>query len=475
MAARTRGLKSKDDKENSNFIPSTVAEASSIRKNCQRCFREIIGGTNDVQSRLNFERSSTSSPQLYVQPMDPGLNSRNGMVTPTYHLRARIPRSTPEPKFASSASIIRSNTAVRNASKETQTGGDSAKQEKTLILECGLDLDHNYTLTSDLNPSAEEKSLTGHLKKWSLPIAVIVFTASISYILGMYTCQEKPENHLMLPYNPPPNVERLKLERNQDINQLKDLVSNLQEKLSVKMDIYSHQYNILREKMQTISDAVNSIKGNVQNHNSRSTDLNNVCAKKLVEEISTYDADKMGIADYALESSGGSILSTPDTKLYSFDSWITIWNIPLWATQRSARNIIQASVHPGDCWAFAGSTGSVIIRLAMPVYITAVTMEHIPPSISPTGNIRSAPKAFLLFGLEETYDTEGIQLGRFTYTVPGTPLQTFIITDQAIEKRIPFKAVQLKILTNHGNKEFTCVYRFRVHGKPTSETGFVTS
>jgi len=30
----------------------------------------------------------------------------------------------------------------------------------------------------------------------------------------------------------------------------------------------------------------------------------------------------------------------------------------------------------------------------------------------------------------------------------------------------PFQSVSLRILSNHGHPDFTCLYRFRVHGIP---------
>ncbi|KAG8221901.1 hypothetical protein J437_LFUL006719 [Ladona fulva] len=54
----------------------------------------------------------------------------------------------------------------------------------------------------------------------------------------------------------------------------------------------------------------------------------------------------------------------------------------------------EASVNPGDCWAFHGSFGNVRIRLAEPVIITSFSLYHIPKQLSPTGKIKSAPRNF---------------------------------------------------------------------------------
>lgn len=50
----------------------------------------------------------------------------------------------------------------------------------------------------------------------------------------------------------------------------------------------------------------------------------------------------------------------------------------------SARVVIRPGALPGECWAFKGTEGEVTIRLLGTVYITGVSLEHIPPHISPT-------------------------------------------------------------------------------------------
>lgn len=49
---------------------------------------------------------------------------------------------------------------------------------------------------------------------------------------------------------------------------------------------------------------------------------------------------------------------------------------------------------PGECWAFEGSVGDVVIQLVSPAVLTGFTMEHIPKLVSPYGNIDSAPYQF---------------------------------------------------------------------------------
>ncbi|OWK11467.1 hypothetical protein Celaphus_00007381, partial [Cervus elaphus hippelaphus] len=117
----------------------------------------------------------------------------------------------------------------------------------------------------------------------------------------------------------------------------------------------------------------------------------------------------------------------------------------------------------GNCWAFKGSQGYLVVRLSMTICPTAFTLEHIPKALSPTGSITSAPKDFAVFGLENEYQEEGQLLGRFTYDQEGESLQIFVAPKKP---EGAFQIVELRIFSNWGHPEYTCLYRFRVHGEP---------
>ena len=56
-----------------------------------------------------------------------------------------------------------------------------------------------------------------------------------------------------------------------------------------------------------------------------------------------------------------------------------------------------------------------------------------------------------------------VSYSRYVYDADGDPLQTFDVENK--ENTEEFEMVQLDILSNHGNMEYTCLYRFRVHGR----------
>ncbi|XP_030316056.1 SUN domain-containing protein 1 isoform X5 [Calypte anna] len=180
--------------------------------------------------------------------------------------------------------------------------------------------------------------------------------------------------------------------------------------------------------------------------------------------LKLYSQDKTGMVDFALESGGGSILGTRCSETYETKTaLISLFGIPLWYFSQSPRVVIQPDMYPGNCWAFRGSQGYLVVRLSMKIYPTAFTMEHIPKTLSPTGNITSAPRNFSVYGLDHEYQEEGTLLGQYEYDEGGEPLQMFPVMDKS---ESAFQIVELRILSNWGHTEYTCLYRFRVHGKP---------
>ncbi|XP_064529165.1 SUN domain-containing protein 1 isoform X5 [Pseudopipra pipra] len=180
--------------------------------------------------------------------------------------------------------------------------------------------------------------------------------------------------------------------------------------------------------------------------------------------LKLYSQDKTGMVDFALESGGGSILSTRCSETYETKTaLISLFGIPLWYYSQSPRVVIQPDMYPGNCWAFKGSQGYLVVRLSMKIYPTAFTVEHIPKTLSPTGNITSAPRNFAVYGLDDEYQEEGKLLGEYVYDQEGEPLQMFPVME---ENEDAFQIVELRIFSNWGHAEYTCLYRFRVHGKP---------
>ena len=128
---------------------------------------------------------------------------------------------------------------------------------------------------------------------------------------------------------------------------------------------------------------------------------------------------------------------------------------------------------PGNCWPFKGASGQVVIRLARRIKVQSVSYQHIPPSISPAGSFSSAPKDISIFGLNSESDDPGTLLGNFSYDMGGNgmTLQTYPMENLAQNEREidpSFRYIAFVVHSNHGNNEYTCLYRIRVHGQVAS-------
>ncbi|NXE96708.1 SPAG4 protein, partial [Menura novaehollandiae] len=128
-------------------------------------------------------------------------------------------------------------------------------------------------------------------------------------------------------------------------------------------------------------------------------------------------------------------------------------------------------VFPGNCWAFKGHQGQVVIRLPARVQLTAITVQHITKDVSPSGTIISAPKEIAVFLLSLCFAPEGVDadrdeetlLGTFTYSVSKEPMQTFPLKNTLLPRA--FSHVKLLVKSNWGNPWYTCIYRVQVHGR----------
>lgn len=170
--------------------------------------------------------------------------------------------------------------------------------------------------------------------------------------------------------------------------------------------------------------------------------------------------------------------------------------------------ILEDKTTPGACWPMEGKRGQVTMRLAYPMNIETVTIDHVNVNLIPEDMYTSAPKTMKLIGYpactdkgDECYSMgfdmyDPIEIGLIDYDIDGSAIQTFntiyaetapaaesieesededeegsCAVDGAASCSTPPKTdiggVTLKVLDNWGNDAFTCIYRFRVHGQPS--------
>lgn len=58
--------------------------------------------------------------------------------------------------------------------------------------------------------------------------------------------------------------------------------------------------------------------------------------------------------------------------------------------------VVQPGTLPGQCWAFKGARGFLVVQLSGTVKVEAVSVEHMPRTLSRTDRIDSAPRRMTL-------------------------------------------------------------------------------
>ena len=231
--------------------------------------------------------------------------------------------------------------------------------------------------------------------------------------------------------------------------------------------------------------------------------------KSLVEQaLMNYTADGIARVDYALSSGGGSVvpsLTSPTLEIRSSYFFGLVTGSSMYA--RSPLTALHHETALGYCWPFQGSKGHLGVKLATPVRITDFTIDHVARSVA--HDMRTAPRHMEVWGLVEgkdnlekihaykarldaerqaaieegrpvpeeperprvlPKDVEYMRIGTFMYDINAPhSIQTFSIPDDVKELGIDFGIVVLFINDNWGSDEFTCLYRFRVHGERKHE------
>nr|KAF6472665.1 Sad1 and UNC84 domain containing 5 [Molossus molossus] len=246
-------------------------------------------------------------------------------------------------------------------------------------------------------------------------------------------------------------------------------------------------------EIQVLRGSINQLIAKLQEMEAMSDEQK--MAQKIMKMIQGDYTEK---PDFALKSIGASIDFGQTSATYNHDKARSYWNwIRLWNYAQPPDVILEPNVTPGNCWAFSGERGQVTIRLAQKVYLSNLTLQHIPKTISLSGSLDTAPKDFVIYGMEGA-SKEEVFLGAFQFQ-PENIIQTFQLQVPGSSSSCPaehllnahcvpgfargphfipqqpqenqptrtFGAVKVKISSNWGNPRFTCLYRVRVHGSVT--------
>ncbi|XP_044252852.1 SUN domain-containing protein 2-like [Tribolium madens] len=213
------------------------------------------------------------------------------------------------------------------------------------------------------------------------------------------------------------------------------------------------QCNKLLFEITHLRKEITEMRAQFEEIHSWKVDFEGNCKENLNQAFDRFHSDKIGIFDYASEYAGGSIISTPETTPLPSRFGLRFFGTIDWVGHSDPGILLQPNTFPGKCFAFYGDKARIRVRLGRPIVITHVSLEHMRiGGETPT----SAPRDFEIWALGERGEES---LGRYVYDLDDSIIQTF----RVIEKNQTFRNVELRILSNHGNAESTCVYRFRVH------------
>ena len=80
-------------------------------------------------------------------------------------------------------------------------------------------------------------------------------------------------------------------------------------------------------------------------------------------------------------------------------------------------------------------------------------------------SVESAPKKYQVWGYKNVGDANPVRLDAGNCHFDANDEQSIQFCDlKERATRRPVNIVQLRVLSNHGNEHYTCIYRFRVHG-----------
>ncbi|KAL7471658.1 hypothetical protein ACHAXS_011956 [Conticribra weissflogii] len=209
-------------------------------------------------------------------------------------------------------------------------------------------------------------------------------------------------------------------------------------------------------------------------------------------EIET--ADRTGKFDLASIAYGARVLRrgprATSLSLYEtlplFNRILAYSKLRFYGHPPEAALVPSISMHPrGQCWSFQnewthplssnrrgitrdgirGEYATLTVALVKPVFVSEVVVEHLPASLSKV-DAKSAVKRFRVVGFEDVGAFgEPWELGTFEYNIHAPfSLQMFQIPSSIDGLSVPkLKAISLAVDSNWG-ADYTCLYRFRVHG-----------
>ena len=225
----------------------------------------------------------------------------------------------------------------------------------------------------------------------------------------------------------------------------------------------------------------------------------------------TWSIDAPARPDFALYAAGARSLPSLTSATYRASPRTLVRKAVSFVTRIGERRLSAVNaLHPandaGQCWPFRGSKGQLGVKLARRAYISDISIDHVPKALG--FDLRSAPRQMEVWGLVEGQENIAkatgwlaerqrqrsdaseadllkdqkdeqwglpkhlpggeryLRIAEFLYDPHSTKnLQTFPVAPEVMALGVDFGVVVLVVKSNWGLPEFTCLYRFRVHGE----------
>jgi SUN domain-containing protein 1/2 len=241
-------------------------------------------------------------------------------------------------------------------------------------------------------------------------------------------------------------------------------------------------------------------------------DVTDLIGSLVDSAVLKWSKDDIAKPDFASYFAGARVVPQLTTQTYKIPSksyWGN-WGI-FGSTAGEGRPPVTAlhpDIHVGNCWPFKGSDGQIGVMLARSIVITDFTIDHAAKEVA--FDVRSAPKKMEVWGLvdgdenikkvadyhrrreqryrdlvnaanregrtpplpEDPYpstlppDAHYLRLAQFTYNVDAVShIQTFTVPQEIQDLGVDIGVVVLKIKSNWGEPNWTCLYRLRVSGR----------
>lgn len=183
----------------------------------------------------------------------------------------------------------------------------------------------------------------------------------------------------------------------------------------------------------------------------------------IQKELEVFAADRLNMSDWALGAAGARILHAYTSDRYGS----SLLGHLLGQVGEPPSALLTPSLVMGHCWAFPGEQGNATIQLPRRIKPTAFSLDHVSRGVA--RDFRSAPQHFKVWGYTDKAavadESKGVLLGEYRYDIYGAQVQTFAVQpDAQLDAEQSFSVVKLAVSSNYGHEDFTCVYRFRVHG-----------